>query len=799
MAKTSILMKMGLDTSKVKEGLKSASKSVSSFADTAKNKLGGVAKLASGAMVAGFLSASKSAISYSKELMNLSRVANTSFEDFQALAHGAKTVGIESDKLADIFKDTGDKIGDFMQTGGGPMKDFFENIAPAVGVTADQFRNLSGKDALQLYFDSLQKANLSQEEMTFYMEAIASDATMLIPLLDDGGEAWNRYAQEARDAGLVMDTEVAEQLRIAQLEIEKLEIAMTIGAGNSLMGFKLLGGGIKGTVNELANFLGGVGGIFKGTFTFDEEYLRASWEVIFSVFRDGKDRIIAEMDGAIGDALNIPDVVNEVIEFEQAGVEAFKGFYEEGSKGAKIVTEADRKRADEAIRQLEKQRKFERDMGNIREKIIDEQLKQSGMLQTAEEQHRGATENRVRLEKELGDLTSINNKGVIEALGLQPVILEKKLELERAITAEIKTEKELNDEVVAQQETMVENARKNVQLQIEMALASGDVVKARQLQEQLDLEDRILEIMEATNATRPEALDMAKKQNALVQERMEDHNALAIAIAREDDAEIARLDTKIQREEFINDLFNQGLMSKEEAGRLFDQNLEKANRRKQQELEIIRAQADGNDALAKKLQMRIDKQDEAKQLMRDFNLGLEEAVALAGQLASMRAGPDLNMDGVVTRREQKNFDKQEKAKAKRQQDLIRDAERDEREIGGNIPNVSGNRRNTGSVRERAQQAREKRIRGAENREIQRRRNRGEDMENIMEDINERRDARKAKLGGQPPNGGGKIGGNGNKDGDGKDPKKPEDPIKDQNEKLDTQIGLLKDIKTALKC
>ena len=34
-------------------------------------------------------------------------------------------------------------------------EDFFENIAPKVGVTAEMFRNLSGPEALQLYYNSI--------------------------------------------------------------------------------------------------------------------------------------------------------------------------------------------------------------------------------------------------------------------------------------------------------------------------------------------------------------------------------------------------------------------------------------------------------------------------------------------------------------------------------------------------------------------------------------------------------------------------------------------------------------------
>src|SRR5690606_23962324 len=123
--------------------------------------------------------------------------ANAGFEDFQRLAHAARTVGIESDKLADIYKDVNDRVGDFVQTGGGPMADFFENIAPKVGITAEAFKNLSGPQALQLYYDSLVKAGASQQDLTFYLEAMASDATALIPLLAQGGEGFRALGEGA--------------------------------------------------------------------------------------------------------------------------------------------------------------------------------------------------------------------------------------------------------------------------------------------------------------------------------------------------------------------------------------------------------------------------------------------------------------------------------------------------------------------------------------------------------------------------------------------------------------------------
>ncbi|WP_323115157.1 phage tail tape measure protein [Pseudomonas guariconensis] len=159
-----------------------------------------------------------SAINTASEISKLASVANVSTNDFQKLAAGAKTVGIEQDKLADIFKDVNDKVGDYLNTGGGEMLDFFEQIAPKVGVTADQFRNLSGSQALGLYVSSLEKAKVSQSDMTFYLEAIANDATLLLPLLRNNSEGFKRFGDAAEAAGAIMDDKTiraAQELKAA--------------------------------------------------------------------------------------------------------------------------------------------------------------------------------------------------------------------------------------------------------------------------------------------------------------------------------------------------------------------------------------------------------------------------------------------------------------------------------------------------------------------------------------------------------------------------------------------------------
>ncbi|MFV8194440.1 phage tail protein [Acinetobacter soli] len=161
-----------------------------------------------------------------KQIENQARLANATTTEFQEWAFASKSVSVEQDKLSDIMKDVNDKFGDFMQTGGGEMKDFFEKIAPKVGVTAKEFQSLSGPQILGKYYDTLKKANVSQAEMTFYMEAIANDAMLLAPLLDNNGEKLKEYAKQAHDLGVIMDQDAIAKTKEFNNSLETIQATM---------------------------------------------------------------------------------------------------------------------------------------------------------------------------------------------------------------------------------------------------------------------------------------------------------------------------------------------------------------------------------------------------------------------------------------------------------------------------------------------------------------------------------------------------------------------------------------------
>lgn len=237
-------------------GMDKASRESKKWRDKVEKDVKTVGKAVGGlavATAAGLTALTVNTVRAASEISKLAQLSGTSAEEFQFFAAGAKAVGIEQEKLGDIFKDVNDKVGDFLQTGGGPLADFFENIAPKVGVTADQFRKLSGPEALGLYVSSLEKAGASQQDMTFFLEAIASDATALLPLLKNNAEGFRILGEQAARAGAIMDDETIRAATELQAVSILTDQALT-GLGNQIAA------GMLPALSDLASSLFDVAG-----------------------------------------------------------------------------------------------------------------------------------------------------------------------------------------------------------------------------------------------------------------------------------------------------------------------------------------------------------------------------------------------------------------------------------------------------------------------------------------------------------------------------------------------------------
>lgn len=203
---------------------RTASKNIASSFDIATFAAKTLGAVVAGVSVASLVEFANQTIETGSEIKKFAQLSNTSVREFQYYAKGAETAGISMESFADKMKDMQDRIGDFQQTGGGPLADFFENIAPLVGVTIQQFQKLSGPQALQLYYDSLQKVGASQNDMKFYMEAIISDSSLLIPLLQNGGEGFKKWGEAAEQANAILSEDMIQNLALAKENLRLMDL-----------------------------------------------------------------------------------------------------------------------------------------------------------------------------------------------------------------------------------------------------------------------------------------------------------------------------------------------------------------------------------------------------------------------------------------------------------------------------------------------------------------------------------------------------------------------------------------------
>lgn len=248
----------------------------------------GPAVLAGGTVAAAALAAmTKEYVEAASEVTNFAEIAGASTTEFQKMAVGAKTLGFESEQLADIYKDVNEKLGEFTSLGSGGAADFFEQIAiktegGAAGARklALEMQNLSGPQALQLYVDKAEQAGATTKQISFYLESLASDTTKLLPLLKNGGEGFKFWGEAAERAGAIMDETVIEKAGELEVQMDLLNLQVKGVKNQFIQGFipavNAVGESLSGATAEtnlfsdagetLGNVLKGVAAIALGVY-----------------------------------------------------------------------------------------------------------------------------------------------------------------------------------------------------------------------------------------------------------------------------------------------------------------------------------------------------------------------------------------------------------------------------------------------------------------------------------------------------------------------------------------------------
>lgn len=176
-------------------GLKTTALAVTGFAATI------------GASVATMTLFSRSQGEAARNIRNTSDAIDISARKLQEFQLAGKEFNIEGEKISDVLKDVTEKIGDFSATGGGEAADVFEQL----NLSIKDFRNLSPDQQILKLAEAITQLD-SRSEQVFFLESLASDASLLLPLLDDNAAALRQIAQEAEASGAILSDKELDDL-----------------------------------------------------------------------------------------------------------------------------------------------------------------------------------------------------------------------------------------------------------------------------------------------------------------------------------------------------------------------------------------------------------------------------------------------------------------------------------------------------------------------------------------------------------------------------------------------------------
>ncbi|MHA3097747.1 transglycosylase SLT domain-containing protein [Acinetobacter brisouii] len=179
--------------------------------------------MAAGVSVASLTSFANQYMEKANDIQKYAKLVGSSTQQFQYYAAGAEAAGVSMEKFADIGKDALDKLGD-AKAGQGELMDFFNQIGPKIGVTIAQFKDLSGPEVIQKYYNGLKAANVSHAETVKFMEQIANDGSLLIPLLENGGQGFKKWGDAAKQANAIMSDEMIANLLVARENVKLLTL-----------------------------------------------------------------------------------------------------------------------------------------------------------------------------------------------------------------------------------------------------------------------------------------------------------------------------------------------------------------------------------------------------------------------------------------------------------------------------------------------------------------------------------------------------------------------------------------------
>ena len=513
-------MTMSLATKGATSALNTMGAKIRSFSQKGTEALNRVAKAGIAAMVAGFGLASREALSLGREIENLSRVANSTPAEFQKMAYAAETVGISQEKLADMFKDFDERVGQFLNEGSGELKQFFEEIAPQLGVTAEQFQELSGPEAIGLYVKSLQQAGIQGKQFDEYLERTASDMKVLSPLYADNSKLLKQLGKDAQENGMIMSDATSKALNDMSLQFDRFKKKAVIKVGQILSGennhaaIKQLGAQFMAMMAKVGVWLGNA---FLGASRTLAAALIASVETLWPRLKTGFQMLGLVIKQAVAPAINdlvdmlnnipgielpkmdVSEVEQQLTELSNAPKKGFAESFEKALEGMNNVNfEADKAvgfwqgmaneqgeilKGAQGTAEATKQTatnvsNIEGRYKSIKELELDLQMAKAN----GDRQEQGAIQDQIELETLVADLRKRGVKSREEALEIAEKILFNQKEMERAEEALMDAHIEGNDALIHEEQKRLDMLKSIDEVMTSTGKSYDDaVIAAKQL------------------------------------------------------------------------------------------------------------------------------------------------------------------------------------------------------------------------------------------------------------------------------------------------------------------------------
>lgn len=144
-------------------------------------------------------------------------------DQLQIWGIAAERFNIPAEKMRDMLKDVSEKLGDMATSGGGEAVDVIKRL----NLDINELINLSPDQALLKIAGALETVdNISQHDKVFLLESLASDASALLPMLEDNAKALRDVEEIAQRRGTIITAEESALLSQADAELQNIKGAL---------------------------------------------------------------------------------------------------------------------------------------------------------------------------------------------------------------------------------------------------------------------------------------------------------------------------------------------------------------------------------------------------------------------------------------------------------------------------------------------------------------------------------------------------------------------------------------------